>query len=107
MNSRTLNTDLKKERGNLPLQIYYGGVRQVSDPFQVDAAAFVDAVLKGRGRRRSVRAWASRGRRQKGKREKGPQALFIEERVKRQARESRSLERQDKCTCRLDFRDNH
>ena len=27
----------------------------------------------------------------KGKKEKGPRALFIEERVKRQARESRSL----------------
>ena len=35
-----------KERGNLPLQIYCGGVRRVSDPFQVDAAALVDADTK-------------------------------------------------------------
>ena len=60
MNSQTLNTDLKmKERGNLPLQIYCGGVRRVSGPFQVDAAAFVDAVLEGRKRRRRFIAWAS------------------------------------------------
>ena len=76
--------------------------------FRLMQRPFVDADLEGRGRRRSSRAWASRGRRrQKGKREKGPRALFIEERVKRQARESRSLKRQDKCACRLDFRDNH
>ena len=48
------STDLKmKEKGNLPLQVCYGGVRRVSGPIQVDAAALVDAVLKDRGRRRS------------------------------------------------------
>ena len=49
----------------------------------------------------------ARKKKAKGEREKGPWTLFIEERVKRQARESRSLKWQDKCACRLDFRDNH
>jgi len=46
---------------------------------QVDAAAFVDAAFKGRGRRRSFRAGASRGRRRsaEGEERKGPPGLFI------------------------------
>ena len=108
-NSGTLETDLKtEEKGNLPLQIYCG--RRVTKVWSVSGwcSGLCWCRSEGRGRWQSSRAWASWGRRrQKGKREKGPRALFIEERVKRQARESRSLKRQNKCACCLDFRDNH
>ena len=55
-----------------------------SGSFQVDAAACVEEALKGRGRLRSFITGASRGRRRhgRGKREKDPRALFIEESIK-------------------------
>ena len=105
-NTKTLVVDLRWKEGRLTkVKEQWRGTAFLWSN-QVDAAAVVGAETKVDGggcarvlRRREVEEW----RRGKGRKGKGPSALLIRRRDKRQARESRSPKMDMSQSCRLDF----